>query len=103
MPPLTGREAVRLTERDVGTGGGRKRRPCCNGVERDCNIIPRASEQTSLWSLGTRKRGQPLEEATASNQWAGRPSATLLAHNLRAHPAIRKQFQQHCMRDTPID
>jgi hypothetical protein len=72
-----GRWFVRTPSATAGTGGGRKRTPCCNGVERDWNSIPRASGQTSLWSLGTRNRGQPLQEAkqmtAAERCWCGLP------------------------------
>src|SRR6266568_909715 len=37
-----------------GYGGGKKRRPSCNGTETGCNITRRASAQTSLRCLGTR-------------------------------------------------
>lgn len=56
-----GRQAVRPTERGAGKGGGSKRRPRCHGVDRE--TIPRESGLTSRWSCGTRKSGQPLEEA----------------------------------------
>jgi len=32
--------------------------PCCNGADRGCNITPRESGQTSLWSGVTREPGQ---------------------------------------------
>ncbi len=34
----------------------------CNGADRDENIIPRANEQTSIWSFMTRKFGKPRKE-----------------------------------------
>ena len=41
-------------------GGGKKRRPPCNGVDTGCNMTRRASGQTSLRCLGTSTR----EEST---------------------------------------
>ncbi len=37
-----------------GYGGGKKRRPSCNGTDTGCNITRRESAQTSLRCLGTR-------------------------------------------------
>lgn len=51
--------------------------PRCNGVDRGCNITPHASGPTSVWSCGTKKSGQPLEEArqmTAAEKHAGAAS-----------------------------
>jgi hypothetical protein len=54
MPLEPGKPLVRETDGMVGKGGGRKRRPSCNGVDRGGNSPSRESEQTSLWSLSAR-------------------------------------------------
>jgi RNA-directed DNA polymerase len=46
-----------------GKGGGRKRMPDGNCPDRDCDIVPRESGQTSLWSPITRKPEQPTKGA----------------------------------------
>jgi hypothetical protein len=43
----TGKSAVRQTERSAGIGLWRKRMPSCNGMDRDLNVIPCESRQTS--------------------------------------------------------
>lgn len=44
---LTGKRAVRQAERSAGKGLWKKRRPLCNGVDRDLNVILCESRQTS--------------------------------------------------------
>ena len=55
----------RVSDRDApaGTGRRKKRRPCGNRTERECNIIPRASGQTAVGSLSPRAWGEPVKEA----------------------------------------
>lgn len=51
--------------------------PACNGPDRDCNIIPRETGQTSAWSFLTREPGELLKEGkqmTALMADAGAPS-----------------------------
>jgi len=52
---LRGQQAARLAHGGAGEGMRMKRRPFCNRMDRDCNIIPRESGQTSSWSLVTRE------------------------------------------------
>ena len=49
-----GKWVARVTESIAGKGGGKKRMPVSNGLDRGCNIPSRESGQTSLWSLGAR-------------------------------------------------
>jgi hypothetical protein len=39
--------------------------PTCNGTDRGCNITPRESGQTSLWSGVTREPGQQTSGGVA--------------------------------------
>jgi len=39
-PPRRGKHPARRADRAAGKGRGRKRRPCCNGADRGCNITP---------------------------------------------------------------
>ncbi len=58
---LKGRSGSRkANQRRGGYGGGKKRRPPCNGVDTGCNMTRRESGQTSLRCLGTRT----MEEST---------------------------------------
>ena len=45
-----------------GYGGGKKRRPSCNGTDTGCNITRRESEQTSLRCLGTRTMEEAIQK-----------------------------------------
>jgi len=45
--PFWGKRAVRQAERSAGRGLWRKRMPLCNGADRDLNVIPCESRQTS--------------------------------------------------------
>ena len=45
-----------------GYGGGKKRRPSCNGTNKGGNITRRASEQTSLRCLGTRTMEESIQK-----------------------------------------
>ena len=45
-----------------GYGGGKKRRPSCNGTDTGCNITRRESEQTSLRCLGTRTMEESIQK-----------------------------------------
>jgi hypothetical protein len=54
-PPRRGKHAARRADGAAGRGGGRKRRPACNGADRGCNITPPERVQTSLWSGVTRE------------------------------------------------
>ena len=59
-----GKCAAKHTDKTAGKGNWKKRRPFCNGADRDCaadNIIPRASGQTSSRSLITREFDKPSE------------------------------------------
>ena len=58
-----GKRVVRQADGAVGKGRWRKRRPSCNEADRDCNIIPRESGQTSIWSFITRELGELTEKA----------------------------------------
>jgi hypothetical protein len=56
-----GKRDVRRADRCRGKGGWRKRKPACNGSDRGSNFAPRASEQTSIRCLITRKYGKPFK------------------------------------------
>ena len=45
-----------------GYGGGKKRRPSCNGTDTGWNITRRASAQTSLRCLGTRTMEESIQK-----------------------------------------
>jgi hypothetical protein len=45
-----------------GYGGGKKRRPSCQGTETGCNITRRASALTALRCLGTRTTEESLQK-----------------------------------------
>ena len=45
-----------------GYGGGKKRRPSCNGTDTGCNITRRESAQTSLRCLGTRTTEESVQK-----------------------------------------
>ena len=69
------------TGRRVEEDGGSEGR-AGNGADRGCDITPRESGPTSIWSLSTRELGQPAQEAkqmTAASATAGhtadRPAA----------------------------
>jgi hypothetical protein len=53
------RQTAKSADGDAGTGARRKRKPFCNGADRDCDIILRESGQTSSWSLFTREFLEP--------------------------------------------
>ncbi len=60
---LLGKQAAKRADRTAGKGRWKKRRPFCNGMDRDCansNIIPRKSGQTSIRSFITREFGKSL-------------------------------------------
>lgn len=59
--PLVGTSLAKETDGEAGTGGWRKQKPRCNGVDTRCNIPRRESEQTSIWSFITRTRGKTAE------------------------------------------
>ena len=50
-----GKPTVKCAGGGAGKGTWKKRTPPCNGADRDCNIIPRESGQTSMWSFFTRE------------------------------------------------
>jgi len=52
---LRGQQAARSACGGAGTGLRKKRTPFGNGTDRGCDITPRESGQTSLWSLFTRE------------------------------------------------
>jgi hypothetical protein len=58
--------------------------PCCNGADRGCNIIPRESGQTSLWSGITREPGKQTSGGDADLSAA----ATLLVRS----PSVATRF-----------
>jgi len=58
-----GREESRKANRWwCGYGGGKKRRPSCNGTDTGCNMTRRESEQTSLRCLGTRTTEESVKK-----------------------------------------
>ena len=75
----------------MGKGRWRKRRPSCNEADRDCNIIPRESGQTSIWSFFTRELGELIEKAkqmTAEmSKTAGAPFHEVDWHAIDWHKA----------------
>jgi hypothetical protein len=74
---VEGKRTARRADGAAGKGGGRKPRPCCNGADRGCNITPRASRQTSLWSGVTREPGQQTSGDVAERSVAATPSGAV--------------------------
>ena len=66
-PKIPGKPTARKAHEDAGIGEGKKRTPSCNGMDTGCNIPRRESEQTSPWSLITRKPLEPLKEEKQMN------------------------------------
>lgn len=58
--------------------------PLCNAADRECNILPRESGQTSLWSLLTKELDNLTQEAM---QTMDQPSAA-------AHETSGKRHQR---------
>ncbi len=56
------KESRQADPRRCGYGGGKKRRPSCNGTDTGCNITRRASGQTSLRCLGTRTTEESVQK-----------------------------------------
>jgi hypothetical protein len=54
IPPKRGKLPVRGADRDAGKGMRKKQMPSGNRMDRDCNITPRESGQTSARSFMTR-------------------------------------------------
>ena len=56
---LWGQPAAKSAYGGAGVGTRKKRTSFCNGTDRGCDITPRESGQTSLWSLLTREFLEP--------------------------------------------
>ena len=59
IPVGRGQQTAKFAYGGAGTGTRSKRTPFCNRMDRGCNITPRESGQTSLWSLFTRELSEP--------------------------------------------
>src|ERR1035437_3137176 len=57
---LRGQHTARSAYGGAGTGTRTKRTSLCNGANRGCDITPRESGQTSLWSRFTREFLEPI-------------------------------------------
>ena len=70
-------ESRKANQWRCGYGGGKKRRPSCNGADTGCNITRRESGQTSLRCLGTRTMEESIQKVlqmtVASCHWCYLP------------------------------
>ena len=63
-----GKQAVRQAERSAGTGLWKKRMSFCNGVNRDLNVIPRESGQTSTLGNSLQETFRTFERRKANGR-----------------------------------
>ena len=105
--PQRGNSHVRDCDAPAGTGRRKKRRPCGNRVDRGGNIIPRASEQTSVGSLSTRAFGEPIKEGkqmTAACSAGATSHAPLDWHQINWHAVHRnvRRLQARIVQATQV-
>ncbi len=84
-----GRAVARPTDGIVGKGNWKKRRPCCNGKDRDSRFAPCESKQTSSWSFSVRAFEKSLQggKQMAVMKQLAITSATLESQSLTGAPA----------------
>lgn len=79
---LLGRAVARPTDGTVGKGCWKKRRLCCNGLDRDSRFVPHESEQTSSGSFIARVFEKSLQ---VGKQMAVMKQIAIATANIEVH------------------